>query len=708
MRSTFYLILFFISLTAFSEDFIVFEENGFFGVKDSSGEVTIPPVYEKLGWSSGDNEIFQGLIGYKRGDLWGLISVRNRALTEQKFHSLEPFSSGYVKGAIKGKFSNQLFYGLLDTRGKTVVSFNYFELSSFGTELLVSEFQEGEQSYGLISIKNELLIPLKYKKISKKSSFTIASTFDHRLDVFHNNSLVESALDSIQLNDGLVGFRAGYVGFIDQYGQTIYDFNYKSILSKDGELNPTEFPIWKTFKGQTLHSQWQCDSLKLIGNGIWVSYLNGAQHIAVPGFGSKDYVIKNIEDNFAIVQHSKTRKYAVVNEEGRFLINGYDSIVFSQTHFLALKKKKWDILNSSGTKLNKQPFDHVLVGPKNFFITFKNNYWGVVDFTGAEYLTFKYDSIVYSSSNYKVKYIDKWGTIDFHGNWKVLPEFSEVLSYGNVSIGRKGQGYSVFHDGHFRYKMTYRPISSLDNFIIIEGDSNRVGVINELGDLIAEPNYSSVAKEGDFLILKRDGFSTLISKGGKKLLSEREEVQEIGSLSEGYFSFKKNNRWGFIDLTGRLRISNRYDSVLFFSDGVAPIQLRDRWGFVDSEESLVIQPYYDHVSAFENGLAIVRIEDKVGIIDQAGQSILAVNYNYLKRLPTRNYLVKDVEGRLGLIDSNGKFIIRPSYEYLEDTGTGLVVMQDGFWGYLDYDANQMYKLTYAFVQVIENYVVVKM
>ena len=44
---------------------------------------------------------------------------------------------------------------------------------------------------------------------------------------------------------------------------------------------------------------------------------------------------------------------------------------------------------------------------------------------------------------------------------------------------------------------------------------------------------------------------------------------------------EKENRWGFVDSKGRLRISNRYDGAGPFHEGLAPIMLRGKWGFID-------------------------------------------------------------------------------------------------------------------------------
>ncbi len=660
MRSTTFIFLLFTCLGAYSEEFTVFEKEGYFGIKDATGQVTVPAVYEKLGWSSGSNDVFDGVIGYKRGSKWGLITVRNKFLTEQKFYSLEPFSEGYIKGSIKGKFSNHLFYGLLDIKGKTIVSFNYFELDQFNDFLLASSFSNGKQSFGIISMENDILIPLEYQKITSEKNFHFAYTFNHTIDVYHNQSLVQSSLDSVRFNNGIIGHRAGYAGHISIDGSITQNFNFKTIKFENGSSKGIHFPTWQVYQNQELQFEQQCDSIQKTENKIWISYLNGAQHLVLPNadsFDSKDYLIKKIEHDFAIVQHSKTRKFSILNVEGKFLISGYDSIAFSETHFLGLKNNKWDIFNSSGTKLHRISFSKVLPGPKNFFIVVKNDHWGVVDFNGDNFIIFKYDSIIHKSNHYEVKYLNKWGAMDIYGNWMVEPEFNDIQSFGEVIIARRGLGYSIFYNNQFKLKTTYQPVHYFNEHVVIQNDSCKLGLLNQYGEMIIEPGYDAIEAHDEFFELKKEAFSKLVTQGGKPIINEEDGVEDIGHFSESYFSIKKNGRWGFIDQTGKLRISNRYDSVHIFHEDLAAIKLRNKWGFIDKDEKLVIQPYYDQISSFKNELAIVTSNNLSGLINKNGEVLVELSFKTIERLWNDNYKIKDQSDRYGLVSASGKFII---------------------------------------------------
>ncbi|MEM9339990.1 MAG: hypothetical protein AAGA66_14730, partial [Bacteroidota bacterium] len=63
----------FLSLSWFvhAEDFQVFEREGRYGIKDAEGEVLVPAVYERLGWSDKQNRVFNEVIGFKKEGKWG-------------------------------------------------------------------------------------------------------------------------------------------------------------------------------------------------------------------------------------------------------------------------------------------------------------------------------------------------------------------------------------------------------------------------------------------------------------------------------------------------------------------------------------------------------------------------------------------------------------------------------------------------------------
>lgn len=710
----FIIILFFTSSLALkAEEFTVFEKDGYFGIKDEIGNVTVPAVYEKLGWSNGSTRVYNGVIGFRRDNLWGLITVRNKSLTGQKYYTIEPISSSYFKASIKGRFSNHLFHGILDDRGRTIISFNYFSIEQMGANWLVSIFNNRVQQFGLVSFENRLLVPTKYASIQDNKSLFVGRQFGLKLDMYsYDGELVQLGLDSIQYNDGFIAYRDGYAAFLSKQGVEIHPFDFKNFKNSDGKISPVPFPEWTIYQKDTIFMKWRCDSLGVSGNGLLIAYLNGSHHLLLNNntlLNNHELTLKEVSKNQLIVQNSKSRKWAVLSDEGKMVATGYDSIhALSSNHYACLDSDGWHLIDRNGSGINRLPLQSLKLGLGDQFLAKRNNHWGILEIDDKKPITYKYDSIVASQNGYLVSYLNRWGVLNEKEEWIIRSEFHEVYSIGVLIIGRRGKGYTVFYEGNPLYKSTSRPLFELGDHIIIEGDSSaQLGLMSKYGEILVVPQYNEIRMWSDHFELKQGVYIELINKTGGVILPLEERYQEIGGYGDGYFASKKEDRWGFIDKKGRLRISNRYDDARAFSEGLAPIMLRGRWGFINKSEEIKIQPYYDQVTPFVNRRSIVQQEGKYGLVNENGDEVLELKWKSIRRLHTGNYLVQDINDQFGLVDVNGSFIFRPFSDHLMDLGDRVLVSKNGAWGILNYSRHPIFKINHEEIKVIRDFTMIK-
>ncbi|MEQ9403256.1 MAG: WG repeat-containing protein [Cyclobacteriaceae bacterium] len=710
MRIFIYSILLALASLTFAEDFKIFEKDGRYGLKNSEGDVIVPAVHDQLGWSDGSDQVIDGAIGFRRAGYWGLISARNKVLTENKFYSLEPFKQGYLKASIKGKFSNQLFYGLLDTSGMIQISFNYFSLELMGEFLQVSEFDQYKSKIGIIDYENTIIIPLKYQSISIEGSWLITKDFNFKYDVFRNSELVLSELDSVSYRKGLICHKDGYVGFINETDELIHKIEYKKLEFTDSQIRATEYPLWEIHGKQGKVFQKKCDSISL-NKKVWLIHMNGSGQILFPFSELKipvEYELQSSDGKNLIVRHTLSGAWLLLNESGDVIFENPYFIKRSGNHYIAGKPGEWHLYNSFGTKIYKFPLQDVIAGIDDHFIVKRNNYWGVIDFKGDGYISFKYDAIEKGPSDlYSIQFLNKWGIMDKHGNWNVNPEYDSIRIFGNIMVGYKGYGSTYFNKGELLYKNTLEVVRSTENFLIIKNEEGRVGLLNETGSFIADPEFDEVRKLSGYFVLKLEDKAILIDSTGRTIVDGREGYQEFEGVSEGHIAAYRNGRWGFLDNQGRLRIANRYEGVRAFSEGMAAIMLRGKWGFIDRQEVLKVQPYYDFVSNFENGLAIVKLEGRFGLIDTQGKEVVAVKWNTIERTVNGNYLIKNEKGMAGLADHKGNFILRPDFTYLKDSEEWIVVGKSGLMGTLDYSGNQNLQMIYSDIRIEENLLLLK-
>jgi len=232
-------------------------------------------------------------------------------------------------------------------------------------------------------------------------------------------------------------------------------------------------------------------------------------------------------------------------------------------------------------------------------------------------------------------------------------------------------------------------------------------LINPYGEIWIFPQYDSIRMVGDHFELVSNGVATLKSPSGELLLNMDENYQQVKDYGEGYFLIEKENRWGFVDDRGRLRISNRYDWAGPFSEGLAPIMLRGKWGFIDKNETIQVQPYYDSVTPFEDGASIVLQGANYGLIDVKGNEVLELIWKSVYRLNSGNYIVQDWDNRFGLVNGDGSFRLRPAYDYLEDFGDRVLVSKTGAWGVMNYSGQQIFKINHEDVKIVGHYTMIK-
>ncbi|MEQ9466183.1 MAG: WG repeat-containing protein [Ekhidna sp.] len=711
MRNFLSIVLFVNFFAVFAGDFTVFEKDGYFGIKDQTGNVTVPAVYERLGWSNGSSQVYSGVIGFRKDNLWGLITVRNKALTGQRFYSIEPLSSGHFKASIKGKFSNHLFYGILDDKGKTTISFNYFSIEPFGANWLVSAFSNNRQQYGVVSFENELIVPTNYKTIRESNDIFICEQRGQKLDLFdRKGTTLQLGLDSLRYADGWVAYRDGYAGQLSKLGNIIHDFSYKEFVTIASSLSPIRFPEWTIYRSDSIFMKWECDSLDVSKNGMLIAYLNGAHHFIINNTSlnkNHELILRGVSGNQLIVQNSKTRKWSVLETDGKQLTDEYDTIYAVGDHYGAHKAEGWHLLDRNGHVTNRFAFQELGPGINGQFIAKRNDHWGLLALDGSDFTTFKYDSMVAINGVYLVSYLNRWGAMNTGGEWVVRSEFNEMISLRDLLIGRRGRGYTIFNNGRETYKTTARPVAEMGTHLVVQDENGKFGLLNEYGEMFIAPEYDTIQRWSDHFMLSRDGRVSLVSPTGVRILREEEGYQQVAGYGEDYFLVQKEGRWGFVDNKGRLRISNRYERVRAFNEGMAPVLIRGKWGFIDKSEALRIQPYYDEVEPFSDGASIVRLGNRMGLIDVNGKEVLELIWKSVYRLNSGNYIVQDMEDRVGLVDGDGSFILRPAYDHLEDCGDRVIVSSNGTWGILDYSGQQIFKINHEEIRVIGEFIMIK-
>lgn len=169
-------------------------------------------------------------------------------------------------------------------------------------------------------------------------------------------------------------------------------------------------------------------------------------------------------------------------------------------------------------------------------------------------------------------------------------------------------------------------------------------------------------------------------------------------LAGGYgvelWPVEKDGKWGYIDPSGRITISCRFDHADVFEDGLARIRSADKWGFVDPHGKVVIEPRFDFVRSFSDGLALVWIGGRPGKAGWTGGEFRYIDKTGRKAFDCDVDLADDFregmarvwrDGNCGYIDHKGRMVIEPQYHFGGFFSEGLA----SFWHGEPYTAEEL-------------------
>ncbi len=336
---------------------------------------------------------------------------------------------------------------------------------------------------------------------------------------------------SIKTNDG---YKFGYINY---KGKTLLETEYNEI-ARINYINDDESVYLVAFK-----------------NGQAGLFKNKSKVLENE---YEDIQFDNI-NNLLILQ--RNGKQGVSDLDGKKIIQlEYDNIIITGNSINAQKGDEVTVFNSEGEKLKNSNFISVLeTDNKDYFITIdKNENYGVIDKDDNVIIDNKYTFIDYLFDNYFVAQNEqKIGIVDDKGK--------EVIKFD----------YDVLQK--------------------IEGTDLIQGIKNENIDLIDKNMKKILTMKNAQIDIKENYIKIYNSEDRKYLQYDGKEVSNINVIKEAkLFAKKSNNKWGFVDKNGNIKIQYTYDMVTELNEyGYAGIKLNGKWGVINSEGKIIQEQIYD-------------------------------------------------------------------------------------------------------------------
>lgn len=193
------------------------------------------------------------------------------------------------------------------------------------------------------------------------------------------------------------------------------------------------------------------------------------------------------------------------------------------------------------------------------------------------------------------------------------------------------------------------------------------------------------------------------------------ELDNALPFSEGLAPVCKDDKWGFIDKTGKVVIDYQFDAAASFSDGMALVAKNDKTGFIDKTGNIVIDCKYDDAGeeGFQNGVARVYLDKEWGVINKEGKIVVPFG-KYYKIKAFKNGIAevesetsRTYTSETGFIDSEGNEIVKMDLDNLglQYFSEGLAVKSNAKYnsstlsstkyGYVDENLNMVIEQKYA-------------
>lgn len=175
-------------------------------------------------------------------------------------------------------------------------------------------------------------------------------------------------------------------------------------------------------------------------------------------------------------------------------------------------------------------------------------------------------------------------------------------------------------------------------------------------------------------------------------------------LLQGFYSqgktlipFKKDYKYGYIDLEGNVVVKPLFERTFPFKDGLGRFKHKNLYGYFNEDGKILIRPQFEEAWDFHEGLAKIRDGIRCGFINKQGQQVIKVEgeecghfhngialiqrmykYGYINQKgdeifepvltqadPFENGVARIKVGDLfGMIDTKGDYVLYPIYDFI--------------------------------------------
>ncbi|MFR3216465.1 MAG: WG repeat-containing protein [Dysgonomonas mossii] len=396
----------------------------------------------------------------------------------------------------------------------------------------------------------------------------------------------------------LVRNRYGYYGIINRIGKIIIGFKYDRI-----------YPY--------------SEGLAIIVKSGKYGFINIKGEEVIPCTYGIAFPFK---DGLARVEID--HKFGFINNKGEEVIPcqylNYTSYgARAKNSILETIKRKYKILINS-----------IISFPDGLYLVKVNQKYGFIDNTGEEIVPCIYDlAYPFSEGFALIKINDLYGFIDTTGKEVISPKYIQARDFndGYAWVQQTNSTYAFIDKLENITSVNFDFVSPFNDGLAIVAYNKQSGetyaIINNEGELVLPFIYDKIEFEKNnslirVLLNQKYGF---IDRTGKEISPCIYDFTL--DFTEGFALVRKDDKYGFINEEGEEVIACNYVGARSFHEGLALVRKNRKYGFINTFGSLVIPYKYHNAQSFNEGLACVSINDKYGYINTKGEEVIEIKYD---------------------------------------------------------------------------------
>lgn len=531
---------------------------------------------------------------------FALINFINQQRREYEIEEISEFKYFIIKD--EGKV------GIIDTNGNQIIApeynsikipnpqkpvfictYNYnYETGEYDTKILNSNNEEIFTEYEevtCIALKNLITeVPyeksvLKYKKDGKYGLID----FDGKVIV----KPIYDEIDNFLYKEGeLLVKKEDKYGVINIKGTVLIDVKYDSV-SGDG---------------------YYCEDSKYKKDGYIVSLKTEDGY----RYGYIDYTgkqllkieynniyrinnIDNAEDIYLVAE--KNGQAGLMKNEKQILNHQYQSMEYDdQNELLILEKnKKYGVSRLNGNSV--LGIDYSTITLEGIYIyTEKDKQTYIYDLNGNKQKEIIYKNII------KVDDTDYSITVDNNGKYGLINKDGKIIVTNKyyylehlyddyyISVGDLGKSGIINNKDDVIVPINYDVIQRVPNSSLIEAldtETKNLEIYDKTMVKVASMQNAELEATGEYLKIYSDTDTIFVSLDGK--IQKNTELFTNNKL----FAIKQNDKWGFADKDGNIKVECKYDKVTELNKyGFAAIKLNNTWGVINQDGKVIVEPVY--------------------------------------------------------------------------------------------------------------------